>query len=542
MERRPIGLFKYDQPPLKRSLLRIVLLLFVLAPAGGILVPGNATAVGGCTIVGTSGPDHMTGTPGRDVICGRGGDDTIRGGRGDDVLVGGPGDDVLIGGPGHDRLIGGPGQDRCADVVGTVTSGCPRRAQHRGRPTPVPFPRWAPGPVSPPASLPPAQGAQPVPGRPVLESLEFLDETVEVAEGDWWAEIAANVWGEDGISSVAVTIEGPDGKPWAQVQLGGGAQVATLKKKIPVPASTPTGIYRVSSVTVADAAGQTETFTPEEPGDALFGAQFVVDDGPDEQGPLLEGLAFDPTPVDTSAGPVDVQVPIEVSDAGSGVKAVRLVVANPTTKRSPERVYRAAATLTAGTAREGTWMATIPLPSGATAGFYPVQELRLEDFSGHSTWFARESLGWRGLPGGFTQVGAADTTKPEVTSFEFLTPVIHSDRGEDKVEVDLGVADAWSGVGSIWPDPVARVDYQLRPPGWPVSWGASGDTPQLISGTEHDGVWHFDQWLGKDAIQGTWGVLWISVTDRAGNTTLLEDAPLEEFEARVGELSFENLP
>src|SRR5689334_13757930 len=106
VERRPIGLFKYDQRLLKRSLLRIAMLLVVLAPAGGVFAPVGAAAGDACTIVGTSGPDHLTGTPGRDVICGRGGDDTIRGGSGNDVLIGGLGDDVLIGGLGHDRLIG----------------------------------------------------------------------------------------------------------------------------------------------------------------------------------------------------------------------------------------------------------------------------------------------------------------------------------------------------------------------------------------------------------------------------------------------------
>ena len=35
---------------------------------------------------------------------------------------------------------------------------------------------------------------------------------------------------------------------------------------------------------------------------------------------------------------------------------------------------------------------------------------------------------------------------------------------------------------------------------------------------------------------------WISVTDRAGNTTRLEDGSLEDFEAEGWDLSFENLP
>jgi hypothetical protein len=44
-----------------------------------------------CSVVGTSGPDHLVGTPGNDVICGLGGRDTIEGRGGSDVISGGTG-------------------------------------------------------------------------------------------------------------------------------------------------------------------------------------------------------------------------------------------------------------------------------------------------------------------------------------------------------------------------------------------------------------------------------------------------------------------
>jgi Tol biopolymer transport system component len=66
---------------------------------------------GGCTIIGTDGPDVLTGGPGRDVICGFGGDDVLRGGGGDDLLVGGQGNDRLEGGAGNDVLDGEQGND-----------------------------------------------------------------------------------------------------------------------------------------------------------------------------------------------------------------------------------------------------------------------------------------------------------------------------------------------------------------------------------------------------------------------------------------------
>ena len=67
-----------------------------------------------CTVIGTSGDDHLVGTPGPDFICGRQGDDVIRGRAGNDVLAGGRGDDELSGGGGRDVLRGGAGADRLA--------------------------------------------------------------------------------------------------------------------------------------------------------------------------------------------------------------------------------------------------------------------------------------------------------------------------------------------------------------------------------------------------------------------------------------------
>jgi Ca2+-binding RTX toxin-like protein len=95
-----------------------------VTPGGGGGTPAPPAPTPGpssrCTIMGTSGDDHLRGTPGRDVICagagrdvvnGRGGNDLIYGNLGGDVLRGGPGNDVLVGARGRDRLVGGTGAD-----------------------------------------------------------------------------------------------------------------------------------------------------------------------------------------------------------------------------------------------------------------------------------------------------------------------------------------------------------------------------------------------------------------------------------------------
>jgi hypothetical protein len=515
----------------------VTVIALAVVVVGLLSPPEPALASPACTIVGTAGPDLLTGTPHGDVICGRGGNDVIRGLGGDDRLLGGPGNDRLIGGRGDDTLIGGAGADAlrggagrnsCRDASASVRQGC---ATPKAPPPPPPVP---------PGLSPPALVDEPDATPPELDSLEFGSESVEVGYGDWWVEIHAAAWDDSEIESIALTIDGPSG-PWREVAFGSGPELTEETRRLAVPASTPVGVYVVSTVTLTDRAGNSVRHDRAWLEANGLAAHFEVYDGPDREAPLLTGLRFEPEPVDTSGGPVTVEVPIEAGDAGSGIKRVRLVVENPTSKPGAERVYVAEPALTMGTARQGTWVAKIALPSGSKTGFYPVQVLELEDFEHHLANFDSESLGWEHMPGGLTQDGPGDNTKPSITSFSFEPQVIHTGAGERMVEVEIGAADDWSGIAA-WPDPVARIHFQLTPPDWPSSWGMSSSFPELVSGTEHDGVWRIKGWLEADAPFGTWTVSSISVTDRAGNTRRLEDATLEEFENEGWDLSFENLP
>jgi Ca2+-binding RTX toxin-like protein len=64
-----------------------------------------------CTIVGTSGNDHLVGTTHNDVICGDTGNDSIYGDDGDDLIYAGGGKDLVHAGKGKDVVYGGKGKD-----------------------------------------------------------------------------------------------------------------------------------------------------------------------------------------------------------------------------------------------------------------------------------------------------------------------------------------------------------------------------------------------------------------------------------------------
>jgi hypothetical protein len=546
-----------------RLLLGIFALVVVLLGSFG--TPRSATAAGACTVTGTFGADHLVGTPSADVICGGGGADKIEGRGGDDRLLGGSGNDTLVGGPGRDTLIGGPGDDllqggsaadllhggagvdRCVDSSVRAISSCrssdsPRRAPS-GSPAPPP-----PGFFPPDGYLaqPVVPGAEPevdVSG-PTLQSLHFSTENVEIAEGDWWVRLTLSIWDESALESAEVAIEGPDGERWQEVDLGSGSVGMTrLSTVIDVPDTTPVGEYRVSAVTLVDSLGNRAVIDASWLAEYEMDAQFEVYSGPDREAPQVAGISFQPgESIDTSQNPVKIEIPIEATDPGSGVKSVWLGIASPLKKGIWPRIYREDAVLTSGTERDGIWLAKLELPAGAPTGFYPVSELVLEDNAGQVEHLSVGSLEEAELPGGFKQVGAADTTKPEVTSFSIEPQVVHTAAGENEVDVEIGVRDSWSGVDGGFGDPISYVGLSLTPPNWPTSGGLGGSSPELVSGTYQEGVWRLRNFLDEDAAVGTWKVRDIEVTDRAGNTTRLEDGPLEDFEAEGWDLDFENLP
>jgi hypothetical protein len=538
----------------RQSTLFGALVLLVLLVAA---VPGTATAASACTIDGTPGADRLAGTARADVICGRGGADKIVGRGGNDRLLGGPGADTLSGGPGRDRLDGGPGDDvlrggagadllsggtgvnRCYDGTIVAVEAC----RMPGRRPVMPMPQAVPPlpPLQPPIEFQPPPELDTM--APIPQALEFSTENVEIAEGDWWVGLSFSAWDESGVESALVEIEGPGGGLWREVSLGPGpSPLAEFDTKLDVPSSTPVGEYRVSAVTLVDKAGNSVSHDLPWLNEYGMDARFEVYDGPDREAPNLAGISFKPGEVvDTSEGPVTVEVPIELTDPGAGVESVYLRVANPTSKAGEERTYRSVATLDSGTARDGTWLATFELPAGATAGFYPVDELAFKDADGHWRSHDASTLEDQGLPGGVTQAGPADTTPPEIASFSIEPQVIHTAAGDRKITVEIGIEDDWSGVNAGL-DPVSSLRFQLTPPNWPVSWGSSGSAPVLVTGTFQDGTWQMNRVLEEDAGFGTWTVRWISATDRAGNTTRLEDGSLEDFEAEGWDLSFENQP
>ena len=490
--------------------------------------PGEARSVAAkCTVVGTDGPDELHGSAAADVICGRGGDDRLGGGRGADRILGGRGHDALVGGPGRDELLGGLGSDSCRDTIQTPRRSC-RDPRHRGRRPPA-IGIGCCTAVEPLDRLPPR--------------LHFLALAARFVDANTpSAAVGLSVVASDpsGVGSLEVMIDGPAG-PWRALHFDGGSgEWKEVDEQIAVPASTADGTYRVTRVTLTDGEGNTIAVDSDQLTDAAFADEFVVFHGPDDEAPELTGLEF-PDRVDTTTGPVDVELAIAARDEISGVDDVAATFRAP--DHQPPWViigggYDGRSELASGTPREGVWTRTERLGGDATLGYYELVSVRLIDGAGNERNYNREALVALGYPVEFLDIGTPDTEPPAITDFSFAPSVLRTAAGEKWIDFRVRVGDDVTGISGRLGDP-SRVEVAIEPAFPFTTFSFGGKAPVLVLGSRLDGTWEQQISLNADALPGNYQVEYISARDRAGNQGTLTRT---EIEARGWPTTFVNEP
>ncbi len=535
--------------------------LFAVGPVSSAMARGGAPK---CTIHGTAGPDVLRGTKGTDVICGGGGADTLYGRSGDDSIFGGAGNDKLYGGPGSDFEDGGTGGDVCHGQIGdseavdcAVVGATPRVTELDPGPPTTPT---APAPTSP-TSIPPPFGPTceeiactppSIPQPPADEAAPELfilgrgPEFIDTSEGPGTVTYYLTTWDESSLKSGSMLIEGPEGA-WRTIDFPASEDhLGEYQLPVTVPASTPSGRYRLASITLEDSAGNSTTLgrnrlEADEAGTPTgFDLDFDVYAGPDTTPPVLKGFSLSTDTVDTSAAPASVDFTVEATDDLSGLAAAspsfRLPAAGP---QGNTWALGAGSRLAAGTIFDGTWGGQVDLPEDARRGVYAVEGLELRDRAGNSVTYERSELEAMGLPLQFTQEGAGDSVGPQILDFKIDPRTISTANGERSFKVRMHVKDDLSGFGG-WPDKsFSDLAFSFDVPGDPQQFETSGRGAELVSGTDLDGVWVLERELPSNAPLGEYPVISVSAIDRAGNQTLIKGP---ELAAEPWDLSFENLP
>ncbi len=160
-------------------------------------------------------------------------------------------------------------------------------------------------------------------------------------------------------------------------------------------------------------------------------------------------------------------------------------------------------------------------------GTYKVSGVYLCDLAGNTSHYTKEELEQLSYPTEFVEIGAGDTTPPEILDFWFEPTTLRAPAGERTIFFYTHVRDDLTGFGQ-WPNPGnSSVELDFEPPGEWHEFTSTGTVPELISGSQYDGVWRHEVVIEEAAPIGEYKINWVAATDRAGNHSALNTSQIE---------------
>jgi hypothetical protein len=346
-------------------------------------------------------------------------------------------------------------------------------------------------------------------------------------------------WDESGLAPATIQIDGPSG-PWRTLTLQPVSGMR-VEATFPVPASTPSGDYRVTALTIADTKGNSRSMTSAD-FEAGQWREFEVFHGPDTEGPQLTGFSLSAEQIDTSSTPGAIATTIEAEDPLSGVQSAYAAIQLPGWEPGPLILTGSCSNEEPpdlGTRHAGTWVREHKLIQHSIPGTYVVSGVYLCDLAGNMTHWTKEELEALGYPTEFVETGPGDTTAPEIVGFWFEPATLHAAAGAASVDFYVHVRDGDTGLGGPQLTDLGDVWVDFDHPGPSPEATYTGMAPELVSGTGQDGIWKSVTTLPPDAPTGAFHVTELAASDRAGNVAYVKQPDLG---ATGWPLTFENLP
>jgi len=166
---------------------------------------------------------------------------------------------------------------------------------------------------------------------PSLVSLRFAPGSIDTSQGPAIVEVGFRATDDSsGVKSLEVVFESPSGvmKQRASAQFPSPNGISDTVK-ITFPRLSEPGEWTLSSVLLADAAGN--TLTLDRSGLAGMGVPTTlhVRSAQDMVPPSLATVRFTPNTIDTRKGAAELQVEFKATDNYSGVKSVEVVLVSP---------------------------------------------------------------------------------------------------------------------------------------------------------------------------------------------------------------------
>lgn len=268
-----------------------------------------------------------------------------------------------------------------------------------------------------------------------------------------------------------------------------------------VPAHSPPGIWRLSSITMSDGVGNTVIIDGDVLAQAGFPATFEQVGAGDAEAPRVTSLSVTPDRIDTSRGAAEVRISARILDAGTGVGYASTGFTNPNTN------VGGILTRVAGDEYDGVYEGTVAVPRHAHRGWWAAG-VQVRDGAG--------KLGFGTDFGsvGFTQTGPGDETPPRILSVSAAPAAVDASDGDSSVTVTVHATDDLSGLATRdAPDRLYSVSF------WSPSQQSVDGPLRFVSGHARDAVYEATLTLPRYSEQGTWTLAHVGVGDNALNWT-----------------------
>jgi len=266
------------------------------------------------------------------------------------------------------------------------------------------------------------------------------------------------------------------------------------------------------------------------------GTLTVIDATPDTTPPTLLGVSFSPSTIDTSAGPQDVTISLQVSDGQSGADfshlitfAVTLSPAGAGASGPFQYVSTADFHLTSGTPQNGVWQATKTMPR-YSGGNWEITSVELFDAVTNFIYLTPTQLAAMGINPVLTDSSMpTDTTPPTLTGLSFAPAVIDTSASGQNVTVTVWASDDISGIDFTPTTPnIAWIEIGFNSPsGNQFVFVSPFVTPAFVAGTPLAGVWQMTASWPQFSEQGTWNASFFRLQDKVGNYRSYTTAQLQ---------------
>jgi hypothetical protein len=340
---------------------------------------------------------------------------------------------------------------------------------------------------------------------PKLTVLEFSPAQIDTSAGP--AEVKVTYTATDdlaGVNYIELSFVSPSGA----ARRGGSAKFrATLSESnsmtVTFPPHSEPGEWSLSSVFLADAAGNTLVLNADGVVKLGFRTALDVKSATDTTPPSLTGLHFAPDAIDSSQGPAVVQVDFTATDDRSGVNYIELGFL------SPSGSIRQAGSARFDPAQSVSRSMTVTFPRFSEAGQWTLNSVFLADAAGNTLVLDAEGVQRAGIRAKLEMKTTPDTIPPSLTSLRFDPEAIDTRRGPASVKVDFTATDDLSGVRSF--------EVVLESPSGSAKHGASAVFAPATNINESVRVT-----FPRSSEAGIWKLRSIVVGDAAGNTLVLD--------------------